>query len=160
MSFGIDTLNNIDNKNIWYLLYWWARAELAQAEGFLAQLGSAPDLFTSVRNWKLTEKWAEISILSWRPIFYYFLWKKLTKSCIYIKLFTFKNTKTQINDHEIDQNDDTGLLMIKTCGKNELKNFRFSSVSAQKLKCPSSARLGTFIARLGSSREIPAWAHH
>ena len=35
-----------------------------------------------------------------------------------------------------------------------------SSVLAQKLKCPSSARLGTFIARLGSSRKIPARAHH
>ena len=29
--------------------------------------------FTSARNWKLTEKQAVISILSWRPIFYYFL---------------------------------------------------------------------------------------
>jgi len=38
--------------------------------------------------------------------------------------------------------------------------FRFSSVSARKLKCPSSARLGTLIARLGSSRKIPARAHH
>ena len=35
-----------------------------------------------------------------------------------------------------------------------------SSVSARKLKCPSSARLGTFTARLGSSWIIPARAHH
>ena len=35
-----------------------------------------------------------------------------------------------------------------------------SSVSARKLKCPSLAWLGTFIAWLGSSRKIPAWAHH
>ena len=35
-----------------------------------------------------------------------------------------------------------------------------SSVSARKLKCPSSAWLGTFIARLSSSRKIPARTHH
>ena len=91
--------------------------------------GSARDLFTSARNWKLTEKRAEISILSWRPIFYYSI-RKLTKLFIWIKLFTFKNTKVQINDHKIDWNHDTGLLIIKTWGKNELKKFRFSSVSA------------------------------
>ena len=34
-----------------------------------------------------------------------------------------------------------------------------SSVSARKLKCPSSARLGTFIARARSSRKIPARTH-
>ena len=34
-----------------------------------------------------------------------------------------------------------------------------SSVSARKLKCPSSARLGTFIAGARSSRKIPARTH-
>ena len=46
-----------------------------------------------------------------------------------------------------DENDETETL------------FFDSSVSARKLKCPSSARLGTFIARLGSSWKIPARAH-
>ena len=35
-----------------------------------------------------------------------------------------------------------------------------SSLSARKLKCPSSAQLGTFIARARSSRKIPARTHH
>ena len=35
-----------------------------------------------------------------------------------------------------------------------------SSDSARKLKCPNSARLGNFIARLSSSPKIPALAHH
>ena len=35
-----------------------------------------------------------------------------------------------------------------------------SSVSAPKLRCPSSARLATFPARLGSAREISARTHH
>ena len=84
---------------------------------------------------------------------------ELTKLCIWIKLFTYKNTfcatNVQINDHEIDWNHDTGLLIIKTWGKNELNKICdffivgiVSSVSARKLKCPSSARLRTFIARL------------
>jgi hypothetical protein len=35
-----------------------------------------------------------------------------------------------------------------------------SSVSARKLKCPSSAWLGTLSAWLGSAREISARTHH
>ena len=35
-----------------------------------------------------------------------------------------------------------------------------SSVSARKLKCPSSARLGTFTARLSLSRKIQAQTHY
>ena len=35
-----------------------------------------------------------------------------------------------------------------------------SSVPAQKLKCPSSARLGNFIARARLSRKNPAQTHH
>ena len=47
-----------------------------------------------------------------------------------------------------DENDETETL------------FFDSSVSARKLKCPSSARLGIFVARLGSSWKILARAHH
>ena len=61
------------------------------------------------------------------------------------------NTKLQINDHRIDWNHDTGLLIIKTWGKCELKKFWFSSVSARKLKCPSSARLEPEHSSSGSS---------
>ena len=50
-------------------------------------------------------------------------------------------------------------LIIKNLGKMAKKKF-FSSLSARKLRCPSSAQLGTFIARLGSSWKIPARAHH
>ena len=67
------------------------------------------------------------------------------------KLCTFYATKIQINDHEIDLNHDTEAKLGNL--KNLLLNdvHIVSSVSAQKLKCPSSARLRTFIARLGSS---------
>ena len=55
----------------------------------------------------------------------------------------------------IGYNHDTGrkfgnLIVVLNQG------LRNSSVSAQKLKCPSSARLGTFIVRVRSSRKIPA----
>ena len=40
-----------------------------------------------------------------------------------------------------------------------MKKFWFSSVSAWKLKCPSSAWLGTFTARACSSQKIPARTH-
>ena len=54
------------------------------------QLGSARDLFTSARNWKLTEKWAEISILSWRPIFYKKNWLNYASKSNYSPLKTQK----------------------------------------------------------------------
>ena len=38
--------------------------------------------------------------------------------------------------------------------------YKVSSVSAWKLRCPSSALLATFPARLGSAREISAQTHH
>ena len=67
---------------------------------------------------------------------------------------TLKTPNLLIDDHKIFQEHDN-----KNLGKIVKKKI-FSSVSARKLKCPSSARLGTFIARLGSSRKIPARAHH
>ena len=80
----------------------------------------------------------------------------MTKLCIWIKLFTFKNTKVQVNWLKSWYRPSDN----KNLGKNELKKFRFSSVSARKLKCPSLAQLGTFLARLGSSQKISARAHH
>ena len=50
----------------------------------------------------------------------------------------------------------------KNLGFQQKKLFikkKYTSVSAQKLKCPSSAWLGTFIARARSSRKIPARTH-
>ena len=57
------------------------------------------------------------------------------------KLCTFYATKIQINDHEIDLNHDTEAKLGNL--KNLLLNdvHIVSSVSARKLKCPSSARL-------------------
>ena len=137
-------------KNKPCLLVMSPRAELARAiaraEGFSAWLGSWPFHFSSELKIDWKTSWNFNSQL--KTYFLLFSIIKLTKLCIWIKLFTFKNTKVQINDHKIDWNHDTGLLIITTWGKNELKKFRFSSVSARKLKCPSSARLGTFIARL------------
>ena len=68
--------------------------------------------------------------------------------------------KIQINDREIDLNHDTEAKLGNF--KNLLLNDVpiVSSVLARKLKCSSSARLGTFIARLGSSWKNPARAHH
>ena len=114
-----------------------------------ARLGSARDLFHFSSELKIDWK------LSWnfnsqlKTYFLLFSIRKLTKLCIWIKLFTFKNTKVQINDHKIDWNHDTGLLIIKTWVKNEFKKFLFSSVSAQKLKCPGSARNLPSSARAG-----------
>ena len=126
---------------------WWVRAELARAiaraEGFSARLGSARDLFHFSSELKIDWKTSWNFNSQLKTYFLLFSIIKLTKLCIWIKLFTFKNTKVQINDHKIDWNHDTGLLIIKTWGKNELKKFWFSSVSARKLKCPSSARLGS-----------------
>ena len=39
-----------------------------------------------------------------------------------IHLYFFA-TIVQLNDHEIDWNHDTGLLIIKTWGKNKFKKF-------------------------------------
>ena len=44
--------------------------------------------------------------------------------------------------------------------KSCISKKKSSSFSARKLKCPSSARLGTFIARARSSRKNPARTHH
>ena len=118
----------------------------SRAEGFSVGIGLARDLFhisSELKNdWKTS--WNFNSPL--KPYSLLFSAIKLTKSCIYLKLFTFKDTKVKINDH------DTGLLIIKTCGKNELKKFRFSTVSARKLKCPSSAPLGLEPSQLGSAQ--------
>ena len=57
------------------------------------------------------------------------------------KLCTFYATKIQINDHEIDLNHDTEAKLgnLKNLLLNDLHIV--SSVSAQKLKSPSSAWL-------------------
>ena len=59
------------------------------------------------------------------------------------KLCTFYATSLQINNHEIDLNHDTDAKLGNL--KNLLPNdvHMVSSVSARKLKCPSSARLGS-----------------
>ena len=98
---------------------------------------SARDLFDFSSELKIDWKTSWNFNSQLKTYFLSFSIRKLTKLCIWIKLFTFKNTKVQINDHNIDWNHDTGLLIIKTWGKNEVKNFWFSSVSARKLKCPS-----------------------
>ena len=72
---------------------------------------------------------------------------KLTKLCIWIKWFSYNNTKIQINDHKIDWNHDTGLLIIKTWGKNELK------ISAQ-LGFSSEVK----VPQLGSAPNLPSLA--
>ena len=77
---------------------------------------------------------------------------KMIKSCTNLKIPLLLHYFF-LNDHEIDYNHDTG----KRLG-NLIVNI-VSSVSARKLKCPSSARLRTFIARAGSSRKIPARTH-
>ena len=57
-------------------------------------------------------------------------------------------------------------IWLESCYRSKIEKFDIhfvnivSSVSARKLKCSSSARLGTFIARLGSSWKNPARAHH
>ena len=51
-------------------------------------------------------------------------------------------------------------LIIKTWEKWLKKNFQLGFSSEIKVPQLGLARLGTFIARLGSSQKIPAWAHH
>jgi hypothetical protein len=51
-------------------------------------------------------------------------------------------------------------LIIKTWEKWLKIFFQLGFSSEIKVAQPGSARLGTFIARLGSSRKIPARAHH
>ena len=52
------------------------------------------------------------------------------------------------------------LTMIKVQIRKIFYVVKICSVSAPKLRCPSSARLATFPARLGSGREISARTHH
>ena len=52
---------------------------------------------------------------------------------------------------------------LRSCYRSKIGKFDIhtvSSVSARELKCPSLARLRTFIAWLRSSRKIPAQTHH
>ena len=95
----------------------------SRAEGFSAWLGSARDLFHFSLELKIDWKTSWNFNSHSKTYFLLFSIIKLTKSCIWMKLFVFKNTKDQINDQTIDWNHDTGLLLIKTWGKNELKNF-------------------------------------
>ena len=67
-------------------------------------------------------------------------------------------------EHKIYYNHDKG-TKLEFFDKHTVSIVSF--VSARKLKCPSSAqlktfraRLGTFTARLSSSQKIPAWTHH
>ena len=53
-------------------------------------------------------------------------------------------------------NDNTGTKLENSY----IVHKKISSVSARKLKCPSSVRLRTFSAWLGSAREISAQTHH
>ena len=83
-------------------------------------------------------------------LFLIIVYLKLFKLCIWIKLFTFKNTKAQINDHKIDWNHDTGFLIIKTWGKNELKKFDLARFQLENQSAP--ARLGSELSYLGSAQ--------
>ena len=68
----------------------------------------------------------------------------------------FYATKIQINDHKIDFNHDTEAKLQNL--KNLLLNDVHIVSSVSALLC--SARLGTFIAWLGSSWKIPTQTHH
>ena len=74
----------------------------SQAEGFSARLGSVRDLFHFSSELKIDWKMSWNFNCQLKTYFLSFSIIKLTKLCIWIKLFTFKNTKIQINDHEID----------------------------------------------------------
>ena len=82
---------------------------------------------------------------------------------------TLKTPYFLINDHEISymvigiqaksDNENLGEKMVeKNC--DICRNFQLGFSSKIKVPQLGSARLGTFIARLGSSWKIPARAHH
>ena len=106
---------------------------------------SARDLFHFSSELKIDWKRAEISILIWRPIFYYFYACKSNYSRIKTP---FCATKIQINYHELDWNHNTWLLRLFDIHIVGI----VSSVSARKLKCPSSARLSSEPSQLGLAR--------
>ena len=64
------------------------------------------------------------------------------------------------NDQKNDYNQNTGPKLENLAVLHNQNLKLVSSVLARKLKCPSLARLGTFLARARSSRKIPARTHH
>ena len=79
------------------------------------QLGSWPfSLELGIGKWLKNELKFQLSVEDIFSII------KMTKLCIWIRSFTFKKPKVHINDYKIDWNHE---LIIKTWGKNELKNF-------------------------------------
>ena len=121
-----------------------------------ARLGSSPfSLQLGIENWLKNELKFQFSVEDLFSII------KLTKLCIWIKLFTFKNTKVQINDHKIDWNHDTEAKLGNW--KNLLLNdvhIQLGFSSETEVLQLGSARLGTFTARARSSQKIPARTHH
>ena len=71
---------------------------------------------------------------------------------------TLKTPYLLINDHK--EHDIQAKSDNKNMGKMAKKKFQLGFSSEIKVPQLGSARLGTFIARLGSSRKIPARAHH
>ena len=68
-------------------------------------------------------------------------------------LLSYINSK---NDQKNDYNQNT-VPKLENLAVLHNQNLKFvSSVLARKLKCPSLARLGTFLARARSSQKIPA----
>jgi hypothetical protein len=109
--------------------------------------------FTSARNWKFTKNELKFGFSIedlFFIIFYNKLVLKMSKLCTFL-LHKFKKRSIKLIEIMIQKQN---WEIWKIC-------FHIvSSVSARKLECPSSARLGNFTARLSSSRKIPARTHH
>ena len=108
----------------WNIQLWWVVVMSPSQVGlwsFSLQLG--------IENWPKTS-WnfdSQLKTYSYSLFFYDKLVLKMNKLSNQIIALNSKNTfwarEIQINDHEIEWNHDTGLLIIKTWGKNEFKKF-------------------------------------
>ena len=113
-----------------------------------AQLGSASDPFHFILELKIDLNGLQFQ-LSFKDLFFIISYNKLvlkmTKLCVYIKLFNSKNTfgaiKTQTNDYEIYWNYGTGA---------KLGNCQLGFSSKIGMPQPSPTWLGTLSARLSS----------